>query len=295
MRVFQSVIMMGAIILGVTGLAVFFWLTHPATAPVATIAQVQGNTADGADVFHMAGCGGCHRTAGGDPLVLSGGQRFASPFGTFVAPNVSMDPNHGIGSWDMTDFDRAVRAGVSPQGRHYYPAFPYASYANMTDQDLANLWAFWQTLPPSDNASQDHDLPLPLRWRRPVGVWKTLYMPVAAPDVIETDGLIARGQYLTVALGHCAECHTPRTALGGLDISRWMQGAPTADGSGKIPAITASELGWTAQDIAEYLKSGFTPDYDMAGGKMVEVIENTSQLSDADRLAIGTYLTQISR
>ena len=290
MRVFQSII-----ILGVTGLAVFFWLTRPAPAPVPTIAQVQGNAVEGVEVFHMAGCGGCHRAVGGDPLVLSGGQRFASPFGTFVAPNVSMDPDHGIGSWDIADFDRAVRAGVSPQGRHYYPAFPYASYANMTDQDLANLWAFWQTLPSSNAASQDHDLPLLFAWRRPVGVWKTLYMPVTAPVVPGADDVVTRGQYLTVALGHCAECHTPRTALGGVDVNRWMQGAATPDGKGKTPDITSDTLGWTAQDIAEYLKSGFTPDYDMAGGKMAEVIENTSKISDADRLAIGTYLTQISR
>ena len=290
MRVFQSII-----ILGVTGLAVFFWLTRPASAPVATIAQVQGNAAEGADVFHMAGCGGCHRAVGGDPVVLSGGQRFASPFGTFVAPNVSMDPDRGIGSWDITDFDRAVRVGVSPQGHHYYPAFPYASYAHMTDRDLANLWTFWQTLPSSNEASQVHDLPLLFAWRRPVGVWKTLYSPVTAPDVLDADDVVTRGQYLAVALGHCAECHTPRTALGGLDASRWMQGAATPDGKGKIPDITAGGLGWTAQDIAEYLKSGFTPDYDMAGGKMAEVIENTSKLGDADRLAIGTYLAQISR
>lgn len=290
MRIFQSVILMAAI-----GVAIFFWLTRPALTLDAAITKVPGNATDGADVFHMAGCGGCHRAINGDPLVLSGGQYFASPFGTFVAPNVSMDPDYGIGSWDITDFNRAVRTGVSPQGRHYYPAFPYASYAHMTDQDLANLWAFWQTLPKSAVASRDHELPVLFAWRRPLGVWKTLYMPHIAPEVVDSDEIVERGQYLTVALGHCAECHTPRTVLGGLDVSRWMQGAATPDGTGKIPAITPDALGWTAQDIAEYLKSGFTPDYDVAGGKMVEVIENTSKLSDADRLAIGTYLTQISR
>ena len=96
------------------------------------------------------------------------------------------------------------------------------------------------------------------------------------------------------AWGHCAECHTPRNILGGLKTNDWMAGAPSPDGKGRIPAITPSALGWSASDIAAYLKSGFTPDYDVAGGLMAEVIENTSNLSDADLLAIGDYLVNLN-
>ena len=100
----------------------------------------------------------------------------------------------------------------------------------------------------------------------------------------------AQGRYLVEALGHCGECHTPRNALGGLDRQAWLTGAPNPSGKGKIPALSPDKLNWSQADIAEYLRSGFTPDYDTAGGEMADVIENTSKLSDADRAAIAAYL-----
>ena len=246
-------------------------------------------------VFYAAGCAGCHsapQAKGEDRLVLAGGQQFNIQFGTFVAPNISMDRDHGIGAWSLFDFTRAVRNGVSPEGKHYYPAFPYASYHHMTDQDIADLWRFWATLPSSDRANEPHDLAIFARWRRPVGIWKLLFSPTPWDNSTPSQ---ARGQYLVQALGHCAECHTPRNILGGLKTNDWMAGAPSPDGKGRIPAITPSALGWSPSDIAAYLKSGFTPDYDVAGGLMAEVIENTSNLSDADLLAIGDYLVNLNQ
>jgi mono/diheme cytochrome c family protein len=120
-----------------------------------------------------------------------------------------------------------------------------------------------------------------------------LYFPTkwqAAPTLSDVE---ARGHYLVQALGHCAECHTPRDIFGGLQVSEWMQGAPNPSGKGVIPAITREKLKWSADDIAAYLKSGFTPEYDVAGGKMAEVIENLAHLPIEDLNTIGVYLTSI--
>ncbi|MEP6146218.1 MAG: cytochrome c, partial [Nisaea sp.] len=94
----------------------------------------------------------------------------------------------------------------------------------------------------------------------------------------------------------CGECHTPRSAIGGPDLSHWLAGGPNPDGEGSIPNLTPAGKGiasWSEADIAEYLKSGFTPDFDTVGGSMVEVVDNTSQLSDEDRRAIARYLKSV--
>ncbi len=282
-------------LLCLAGLSLFWALSQSRVYGIEN-PQLTGNPAAGKLVFHASGCAGCHRAPNStqdDQMILAGGQKFQSPFGTFVAPNISMDPDFGIGSWTFEQFVIAVRDGVSPKGDHYYPAFPYNSYHYMTDQDIADLWAFWQSLPHSDRTNDTHDLTLIAQWRRPLGFWKMLYFPTkwqAAPTLSDVE---ARGHYLVQALGHCAECHTPRDIFGGLQVSEWMQGAPNPSGKGVIPAITREKLKWSADDIAAYLKSGFTPEYDVAGGKMAEVIENLAHLPNEDLNAIGAYLTSI--
>jgi len=246
---------------------------------------------NGEYVYFAAGCGGCHTApnAGEDSKkILSGGQKFPSPFGTFVAPNVSMHVEFGIGAWSQDDFVRAVRQGVSPDGRHYYPAFPYTSYQRMSDQDVVDLWSYWQTLPSSEQKSQAHDLPIYAQWRRPLGIWKLMFQSAHAPQL--RDAELARGEYLVNTLGHCGECHTARNVFGARSSENFLMGAQHPNGKGRIPAIAGTAFDWNAADIAEYLKSGFTPDYDVAGGLMAEVIENTSKLSDQDRMAIANYL-----
>ena len=64
-------------------------------------------------------------------MSIAGGQAFPSDFGTFHAPNISPSPQ-GIGGWSLNDFANAVTQGVSPEGAHYYPAFPYTAYARMS-------------------------------------------------------------------------------------------------------------------------------------------------------------------
>jgi len=279
------------------GAAGFWLLTRPASLTAGIQQALAAHSADpvrGEAVFWAAGCAGCHAAPGiafnaplEERLVLSGGRRFETGFGTFVAPNISTDTDAGIGGWALEEFARAMMLGVSPTGAHYYPAFPYRAYAGATPQDVADLWAFWQSLPADATASQPHDLPAPLTLRRGLGLWKHLAARAAPPPAPE-DPVLARGHYLVETLAHCAECHTPRDRLGRLDPAQWMAGAPNPSGQGRIPAIPPE--GWSAEDIEAYLFSGFTPEFDVVGGSMADVVVQIAQLPESDRQAIAAWL-----
>ena len=257
--------------------------------------QIRGLTADaarGETVFHAAGCASCHTAPGAeatDAPVLAGGQKFPSDFGTFVAPNISSDVTHGIGAWTSLDLANAVLRGVSPGDQHYYPAFPYASYIRMQPQDVVDLHAFLATLPASDTPSQPHEVGFPFNIRRSVGGWKWLFLDDSWVRPADTEQL-ERGRYLVEALGHCGECHTPRNALGAMDRNAWLSGAPDPSGKGKTPDLTPASLTWSDTDITYYFETGFTPDFDSAGGHMAHVIENLSKLTAEDREAVTAYL-----
>jgi mono/diheme cytochrome c family protein len=269
-----------------------WWLSRPVPLPADAVAGLTGDADRGEEVFWAGGCASCHAAPGAegeDLLVLAGGTRLDSPFGIFIAPNISPDTTHGIGGWTLAEFASAMVRGVSPDGRHYYPAFPYTSYARMEMQDVADLHAYLQTLPASDRPSEAHQLPLPYSIRRGVGLWKQRYLDETWVGAAPSETL-ERGRYLVEALGHCAECHTPRDQFGGLDRSPWMAGAPNPSGRGTIPNITPADLDWSAADIAFYLETGFTPGYDSAGGSMAKVVTSLSNLPAADREAIAAYL-----
>lgn len=282
-----------AAVLAALGGAVFWVITMPKTLAPEQTAGLIGDTTKGELVFWAAGCASCHMADGAKgeaALVLSGGQRFASPFGTFLAPNISPDPTAGIGGWSLAAFANAVTKGVSPQGTHYFPAFPYNAYNKMQMQDLADLKAYMDTLPPSTNASQPHEVGFPFNIRRSLGGWKFLFENkdwVVTGDLTEAE---TRGRYLAEAQAHCGECHTPRNALGGLQRDKWLAGAADPSGKGRIPNITPGKLDWTQDEIATYLTSGFTPEYDSVGGHMVHVVENIARLPESDRAAIAAYL-----
>lgn len=188
---------------------------------------------------------------------------------------------------DIADFASAMLMGTSPEGVHYYPAFPYSTYTRASDQDIADLWAFLQTLPTQSRADVPHELGFPFSIRASVGGWKLLFFK---DTFVQASGDNERGRYLVEALGHCAECHTPRNLLGALDTSRWMAGAPNPSGKGKIPDLTSPNFDWSEADIAYFLETGFTPDFDSAGGEMAEVILNMAKLSPEDRAAIASYI-----
>ncbi|KPP91081.1 MAG: diheme cytochrome c [Rhodobacteraceae bacterium HLUCCA08] len=280
-----------ALVAGAAG----WWVTRPAALPDSYADLAPGDAEAGRVVFAAAGCASCHvapEAEPGDTPVLAGGKRFDTRFGTFVAPNISPS-SQGIGDWTDAELIHAIRAGVGRDGTHLYPSFPYTSYARSDPQDIADLVAHMRTLPPDPTESQPHDLGFPFNIRRSLGGWKLLYLSddwvlaeAATPE-------IARGRTLVEALGHCAECHTPRNALGAPDLTAWMAGAENPGGDGRIPGIDPGTLDWSESQIANYLDSGFTPEFDTAGGDMVDVIANTARLSDQDRAAIAAYLKAI--
>lgn len=282
--------------LAIVAAGVGWWLTAPKPMPDSAFSGLTGDTAHGEQVFTAAGCASCHMAPGAEgeaQRVLGGGQRFASPFGTFLAPNISPDPTHGIGGWTLAQFGNAVMRGVSPEGEHYYPAFPYSAFNKMTMQDLADLKAFMDTLPPDATPSLPHEVGFPFNIRRSLGGWKLLFLR----DVWVIDGTLSetetRGRYIAEALAHCGECHTPRNLLGGLERGRWLAGAPNPSGQGTIPNITPAKLGWSEGEIVEYLTSGFTPEFDSVGGHMAHVVENMSRLPESDRQAVAAYLKKV--
>ena len=279
-------------LLGLAGLIAFYVITMPRNVDEARFDGLAGDPSRGASVFHASGCASCHtepKVEFSDTPILTGGQSFPSDFGTFLAPNISPSAEHGIGTWSVLDFANAVQRGVSPDGKHYYPVFPYTAYAQMSEQDIVDLKAFMETLPASDIPNQPHQVGFPFNIRRSLGGWKLLF---AGKDWVLQDAAtpeLIRGRYLVEAQAHCAECHTPRNALGGLDRSNWLAGS-VLPGEGKVPGITPKELDWAPEDVAYYLESGFTPDFDSAGGAMTHVVENMGQLTPEDRNAIAVYL-----
>ncbi|GGB50501.1 diacylglycerol kinase [Roseibium aquae] len=289
-------------ILGAAGFGGAWVLSAPQVVSTEALAALTpGDAVNGERLFWAGGCASCHaapEAKGEDKLVLAGGVRLESPFGTFVAPNISMSESAGIGAWSLPEFVNAMVKGTAPDGANYYPAFPYTSYTHMTLQDVADLFAFMTTLPAVETVPGNHELGFPFNIRRTVGLWKRLYLrpdfAISQPEAGDADpALWERGRYLVEGPGHCAECHTPRGPLGGLETGRWMAGAPNPAGEGRIPDITPSDAGiggWSVSDIAYYLESGFTPDYDSVGGEMVAVQENMTRLPAQDREAIAVYL-----
>lgn len=278
------------------GFASFYVLSAPRAANVGTFEKLTGNAAAGETVFWAAGCASCHMAPGAlgdEQLVLVGGQEFPSNFGTFVAPNISPDKTQGIGGWSVEDFGHAITCGISPAGQHYFPALPYTAYGKMVPQDVVDLKAFMDTLPPSATPSLPHKVGFPFNIRRNIGIWKLMFF--SGDYVLQGDltPKVERGRYIAEALAHCGECHTPRNALGGLDTSRWLGGAPNPSGDGNIPNITPGRLKWSESEIVDYLTTGFTPEFDSVGGHMAHVVENMARLPDADRAAVAAYLKAV--
>jgi mono/diheme cytochrome c family protein len=289
-------IFLGLILIGAAGLGVYWWLTIPAVVAPASLPPRAPNLANGLVAFNAGGCSSCHAVPNQpDRLKLGGGLAMPSPFGTFYVPNISSDPTYGIGRWSEAEFVTAVMKGTSPNGAHYFPAFPYASYRYASVDDVRDLFAYLKTLPAVTGKLRDHDLPFPFNIRRNVGGWKFLFMD-GKPVVTDASRSASwnRGAYLVNGLGHCAECHSPRNFLGGIVEAQRFAGGPNPEGEGWVPNITQKRLGeWSAKDIAYFLETGQTPDGDTAGGSMVRVIKNTSQLPAEDRAAIAEYVKSL--
>jgi mono/diheme cytochrome c family protein len=222
--------------------------------------------------------------------------------GTFYVPNISPDPDDGIGKWSEAEFVTALWEGASPSGYHLFPAFPYTSYRLLKLDDIRDLFGYMKTLPPVSGKVRGHDLAFPFNIRRLVGAWKLLFLRswLFEPDPSKSPQW-NRGAYLVNGPGHCAECHSPRNFLGAIIEEERFAGGRAADGNGWVPNITSAalqhwskdDLAWSEKDIASFLADGMNPAGDFAGGAMAEVIRNTALLSEVDRAAIATYIASL--
>lgn len=281
---------LGAVALG--GLALGGFLLQPATGPARDLSLV-ADAEHGAYLIRLGGCVACHTDTKANGAMLAGGAPIVSPFGTFVPPNITSDSSAGIGNWTLADFSRAMSDGVGPKG-NLYPAFPYDSYTLMSDQDIVDLYAALQQVPPVSTPAAPNRVPFPFNQRIGLSAWKTLFFH---PARFEPDAARSvewnRGKYLAWGPGHCVACHTPRNPLGARDDGRPLAGSAGGP-AGKVPAIdTASleKLGYDAKGLIEVLKGGVTPSFDVPGREMGAVIsQSTSYWTDSDLTALAAYL-----
>jgi mono/diheme cytochrome c family protein len=241
-------------------------------------------------------CRGCHTDIKGKGPELAGGRAITTQFGAFYAPNITFDKTAGIGGWSEADFLRAVRDGKGAHGEFLYPAFPYTAFSGMTDQDISDLYAFLRAQPTSAQPSKPNEVKFPFNMRPLLGFWRVMFFHKGplAPVGGQTDEW-NRGRYLSEAVAHCQECHTPRNMIGGLDNGRAYAGDPHGP-DGKTPNITPGgpTKSWTVDDFATMLDSGMTPDGDYVGGEMATVVDGTAKLSSADKKAIGVYMKSLA-
>jgi mono/diheme cytochrome c family protein len=268
--------------------------------PRAGEAQDEAAIARGRYVFHAGACDSCHTDHPKLGAFLAGGRAMPTEFGTFYVPNITPDEETGIGGWDAEDFDRAMIEGKSPDGSHYYPVFPYRWYTGMTEQDVADLWAYLESVPAVRNAVPEHEIPFPLDIRFLLLGWKLLNFDqgdrVADPERSEAWN---RGAYLVNHLGHCGACHTPKLLFGALFRSdKFLAGSEVIPGPYPAPNITPHrETGigdWTVDDVVRALKRSITPQGLPIRGPMAEyVMSGSGFLSEEDLRAAAVYLLSL--
>ncbi|MEM8767574.1 MAG: cytochrome c [Pseudomonadota bacterium] len=268
-------------------LSLSWWLfAEPGVADL-ELPETADAVARGEYLVAAGGCISCH-AGSEDPQALSGGMALESDFGTFFAPNITPDLETGIGSWTAREFLLAMKHGRTPEGSFYFPAFPYTSYAGMTDTDVLAMAAYLMAQPAVASTAPEHELPGWLfRWA--IAGWNRLAALTNPEPPAPAEADIARGAYLARHLGHCGECHTPRNALGIVDLSREFGGGVLP--GGKVEAIDAAALeDWTEDSFALLLTLGLKPSGEFVGGKMEPVIEhNTSRLTAEDRKAMAAF------
>lgn len=284
---------------GVLGLGAALLGWRPAIAPVApsTSSPYSAATLEKGRRLAAAGdCAVCHTQAGG--TVNAGGRALRTPFGTIYSTNLTPDVETGIGLWSFSAFQRAMRAGISRDGRHLYPAFPYTAFAKTSDEDLEALYAYLMAQPAARAPTPAPELTFPFNVRPLMAAWNGLFHDPAPYQPVTTQTPEwNRGAYLVNGLGHCSACHTPRNAFGAEKSGEpaWLSGA-FIDGW-EAPALTAlsrAPMPWTREDLYAYLRQGYSRNHGTASGPMAPVIEGLQALPDADIRAMATYLASFN-
>jgi nicotinate dehydrogenase subunit B len=287
---------------GLAGLAAFGLATASPWRP--SIAAIQrpdpavfspASVERGRLVAAAGGCAVCH--AGEDGAALAGGRAFETPFGVVRAANISPDETHGIGGWSYPAFARAVREGVSRDGSHIYPAHPYTSFVNVSDQDLQDLYAFVMSAPAAREPAPRSEMNPPFNIRALMAGWNTLFLGASTVAYDPAKGEAwNRGAYLVEGLGHCSACHTERNRLGAERTGEFHLAGGFADGW-EAPAINGGGQGavpWTKAALYDYLRRGHSADHGGAAGPMAQVVSSLSVLPDADIEAMATYLSSMT-
>ncbi|HEV8438493.1 MAG TPA: cytochrome c [Methylomirabilota bacterium] len=267
-------------------------------APV--LAASADEIARGKYIYGATGGCGCHTKIKTKEPVNSGGRRYDGPFGTVYSSNITPDRETGIGGWTDEQIIAAVRLGRRPDGGRLVPVHPFTVFNGMAEEDLRAVVAYLRTLPPVKRATPAKKITVPMFESVFLPAWLAAFAPRATPPPAAPTSGVARGEYLVRAVGHCGECHTPRTMTMATDSSRFLAGNAKGPEDSEVPNITPDKdtgLTWTVDQIAEYLGSGNKPDGDTAGGLMAEMIQGTTagfkDLTKADRLAIAQYLKTV--
>ena len=274
------------------GLAAFASLscTAPPSAPSGPMPPARFDAAtisQGARLAAMGNCVSCHTAPDGKPF--AGGYALKTQFGTVHGTNITPDPETGIGRWTLDNFTRALREGLSPEGHHYYPAFPYDYFTRLSDEDVAALYAFVMTREAIRADTPANHMLVP---RAAVAIWKSKYFEPGRfrPDPSH-DARWNRGAYLAESLAHCSACHTPRTALGGEKRDQYMAGGEA--GGWHAPALnrdSPSPRAWNERSLMNYLSTGLTDGHAITAGPMAGVVHNLAYASRDDVGAVSHYV-----
>ena len=265
----------------------------PATVDFANISaeQKQKLFDRGLQVFRAADCAACHSspTTGAE---LAGGMAMVTPMGTLYGTNISPSKEHGIGRWSADDLYRAVARGMAPGRKNLYPAMPYASYHDITRADVDALWVWLQAQPAVEVPNRVPEMHFPFSIRPGLALWNALERPAGEPAPAANNDL-ERGAYLVNTLGHCGECHTPRTSSFAMDLSKSLagnviEGAYAPDLRPKAMA----ERGWSEQDLVQFLRTGLSPQGVMTMGMFPVLQHSSAHMEEADLKAMAAYLMQ---
>lgn len=264
-------------------------------------AQTREQIARGKYVFGAAAGCGCHTVP--KQALNAGGRKYDGPFGTVYSSNITPDPTTGIGKWTDEQIITATRAGRRPNGERLIPVHPYTVFNGMAEQDLKDVVVYLRSVPPVNRATPAKKISVPMFESVFLPAWLATFAAIETPPKSAATSGVARGEYLTRAVSHCGECHTPRTMTMAVDNTRFLAGNPKGKGpeGSAVPNITPDRetgLGsWSEEQITDYLETGNKPDGDVSGGLMMEVIQGSSagykDLTKADRQAIAKYLKSI--
>jgi mono/diheme cytochrome c family protein len=277
----------------IAALLVFFF--HASGAAIAGNSVVER----GEYLLHAGGCISCHTADEEDAIPLAGGRAMETPYGTFFSPNITPDNETGIGRWSDEEFLDALWLGLRPDGARYFPAFPYPSYTGASEEDLLAIKAYLSSINPVHQPNRENQLHWYLSSRLAAWGWQKMnFDPGRFRKDPERSAEWNQGAYLVRHLGHCGECHTPRSTTGKLLQDRELGGNPEGADGKKVPGITQDRedgIGrWSISEIEFFLEIGMVPDGDFAGGSMSKVIDdNTSHLTGSDRHAIAVYLQSL--